>query len=85
MDLTNWLDTPRINIDFRENYGTKLLVGPPGGRPSFKLEPKKLQELRMLLDRTFSKIPSVTPYGGMKLKGGGTANGPMRPELASRD
>ncbi len=42
MDLTNWLKTPNINIDFRENYGTKLLVGPPGGGPSFKLEPKKL-------------------------------------------
>jgi len=42
MDLTNWLKTPNINIDFRENYGIKLLVGPQGGRPSFRLEPKKL-------------------------------------------
>jgi hypothetical protein len=42
MDLSNWLNTPNVNIDFRENYGTKLLVGPPGGRPHFKLEPKYL-------------------------------------------
>jgi hypothetical protein len=42
MDLTNWLNTPNVDIDFRENYGSKLLVGPPGGRPSFKLEPKML-------------------------------------------
>jgi hypothetical protein len=42
MDLSNWLNTPCVDIDFRENYGKKLLVGPKGGRPYFKLEPKKL-------------------------------------------
>jgi hypothetical protein len=42
MDLSNWLNTPNISIDFRENYGKKLLVGPPGGKPRFKLEPKYL-------------------------------------------
>jgi hypothetical protein len=42
MDLSNWLNTPNVDIDFRENYGTKLLVGPPGGKPRFKLEPKYL-------------------------------------------
>jgi hypothetical protein len=42
MDLSNWLKTPHIDIDFRENYGTKLLVAPNGRRPSFWLEPKKI-------------------------------------------
>lgn len=42
MDLSNWLRTPHVEIDFRENYGTKLLVGPPGEKPRFKLEPKYL-------------------------------------------
>ncbi len=42
MDLSNWLNTPSVDIDFRENYGTKLLVGPKGGRPCFTLEPKYL-------------------------------------------
>jgi hypothetical protein len=42
MDLSNWLNTSHIDIDFRENYGLKLLVAPNGGRPRFKLEPKYL-------------------------------------------
>jgi hypothetical protein len=42
MDLSNWLKTPCIDIDFRENYGLKLLVAPNGRRPHFWLEPKKL-------------------------------------------
>ncbi|MEJ0037512.1 MAG: hypothetical protein WDO68_15785 [Gammaproteobacteria bacterium] len=42
MDLSNWLKTPRIDIDFRENYGKKLLQAPNGGQPQFWLEPKKV-------------------------------------------
>jgi hypothetical protein len=42
MDLSCWLKTPRVDIDFRENYGTKLLVAPNGRRPWFWLEPKML-------------------------------------------
>jgi len=42
MDLSNWLKTPCIDIDFRENYGKKLLHAPNGRRPRFWLEPKKL-------------------------------------------
>jgi hypothetical protein len=42
MDLSNWLKTPRIDFDFRENFGTKLLVAPDGGRPCFWLQPKKV-------------------------------------------
>jgi hypothetical protein len=42
MDLSNWLNTRHIDIDFRENYGVKLLVAPGGGRPRFHLKPKYL-------------------------------------------
>ncbi len=47
-----------------------------------KSEPDKLTEMRGLLDETFKKIPSVEPFGGMKLKGSGSANGPRGPEVA---
>ncbi|MCA9594343.1 MAG: sulfatase [Myxococcales bacterium] len=47
-----------------------------------KQDPDKLEEMIGKLDATFAKIPSVTPFGGMKLKGGGTANGPMKPSVA---
>ncbi len=43
MDLTNWVNTPNISIDFRENYGTQLLVATDGRRPQFKLMPKYLE------------------------------------------
>lgn len=42
MDLSNWLKTPCVDIDFRENYGKKLLHAPNGRRPQFWLEPKKI-------------------------------------------
>jgi len=48
-----------------------------------KSNPDKLAEMRGLLDRTFANIPTVAPHGGMKLKGGGTANGPMGPVVAA--
>jgi len=61
------------------------LADDPGEQKDLaKAEPDKLSEMRGLLDQTFARIPSVTPHGGMKLKGGSVANGPMRPELASR-
>jgi choline-sulfatase len=44
-----------------------------------KQQPEKLEEMKELYQQTFAKIPSVEPYGGMKLKGGATANGPMGP------
>jgi len=49
-----------------------------------KSEPAKLGEMRALLDAEFARLPRVQPHGGMKLKGGGVADGPMRPELAAR-
>jgi arylsulfatase A-like enzyme len=45
-------------------------------------QPEKLKEMRALLDSTFAKLPVVEPFGGMKLKGGGDANGPKGPEVA---
>ena len=44
-----------------------------------KESPEKLDEMKKLFEKTFAEVPSVAPYGGMKLKGGGTANGPMGP------
>jgi|GEM_PF-2429141 len=43
MDLSNWLATPNVSIDFRENYGLKLLVAPDGKQPQFTLKPKYLK------------------------------------------
>jgi hypothetical protein len=42
MDLSNWVNTPNISIDFRENDGKKLLVAEDGRRPQFRLMPKYL-------------------------------------------
>jgi len=59
------------------------LTDDPGEKKDLsKSDPDKLTEMRALLDRTFADIPTVAPHGGMKLKGGGTANGPMGPVLA---
>jgi arylsulfatase A-like enzyme len=44
-----------------------------------KKQPEKLAEMKKVFEDTFSKIPSVRPYGSMKLKEGGTANGPTGP------
>jgi hypothetical protein len=43
MDLTNWVTTPNVSIDFRENYGTRLLVSTDGRPPQFRLMPKYLE------------------------------------------
>jgi hypothetical protein len=42
MDLQNWINTPNISIDFRENFGKKLLVAAEGKKPQFHLKPKHL-------------------------------------------
>lgn len=44
-----------------------------------KKEPEKLEEMKKLYEATFAKLPFIEPYGGMKLKGGSTAKGPMGP------
>jgi len=44
-----------------------------------KKQPEKLEEMKRALGAAYEHIPSVAPYGGMKLKEGGKANGPMCP------
>lgn len=44
-----------------------------------KTEPAKLTEMKALYKQAFSKIPSVKPYGGMKLASGKTADGTAGP------
>ncbi len=44
-----------------------------------KSDPAHFTELRALFDRTFAAIPSVEPYGGMKLESGRLAEGPSGP------
>jgi len=41
-DLTKWVRTPGVTVDFRQNYGLELLIAPCGSRPQFKLMPKYL-------------------------------------------
>ncbi len=42
MDLSNWVKTPNVSIEFRENYGKTLLAAPSGLTPEFRLMPKYL-------------------------------------------
>ncbi|MEZ4227131.1 MAG: sulfatase [Polyangiaceae bacterium] len=50
-----------------------------------KKEPEKLEEMKKVYEKAFEKLPFIEPYGGMKLKGGTTANGPMAPAKAPSD
>jgi choline-sulfatase len=62
------------------SYQLYNLKSDPGEQKDLaREEPEKLKEMRELLDKTYEKIPSVEPYGGMKLKEGGTARGPTGP------
>jgi arylsulfatase A-like enzyme len=44
-----------------------------------KKEPEQLAKMKELFDSVWDKIPQIQPFGGMKLKNGGTANGPSGP------
>lgn len=44
-----------------------------------RAEPEKLAEMKKVYDDKFGKIGFVEPYGGMKLKEGGSAKGPTGP------
>ncbi|MBK7582880.1 MAG: sulfatase [Myxococcales bacterium] len=44
-----------------------------------KTEPEKLAEMKKMFTDKFDKIGFIEPYGGMKQKEGGSANGPMGP------
>jgi arylsulfatase A-like enzyme len=74
-------------IRFGEKSGApeKLfdLASDPGEKKDLaKTQPDKLKEMSALLDSSFEKLPIVEPFGGMKLKGGGEANGPKGPTVA---
>jgi choline-sulfatase len=49
-----------------------------------KAEPQKLDEMKKLFESTWQNIPSIQAYGGMPLKSGKIANGPMGPPKAPR-
>lgn len=49
-----------------------------------KQEPEKLAEMEALFKETFAAIPSIPPYGGMKLKSGKVATGPSGPPDAKK-
>ncbi|MEO8900800.1 MAG: sulfatase [Polyangiaceae bacterium] len=42
-------------------------------------EPEKLAEMKAVYTKLYEKMPVVAPYGGVTLKEGGTANGPLGP------
>lgn len=42
-------------------------------------EPEKLKQMRAIYDEMYKKIEPIAPYGGMKQRGGGKADGPMGP------
>jgi len=42
-DLTQWINTPNVSIDFRQDYANELLVGSDGRRPQFRLMPKYVE------------------------------------------
>jgi hypothetical protein len=42
MDLSNWLSTPRVAIDFRADSGKDLLVATKDRQPEFRLMPRYL-------------------------------------------
>lgn len=44
-----------------------------------KEKPEELERMRALLDKRYQSLPTVEPYGGMALKEGGTARGPVGP------
>ncbi|MCB9590008.1 MAG: sulfatase [Polyangiaceae bacterium] len=44
-----------------------------------KTDETKLEEMKKIYEAEFAKVPSIEPYGGMKLKSGSQAKGPMGP------
>ncbi len=49
-----------------------------------KKEPERLEQMKKLFDETWSHIPQIEPYGGMKLTSGKNANGPMGPPKSDK-
>jgi len=73
-------DYKLIVFDAGWKYQLYNLKDDPGEKQDLaKKEPEKLEEMKKLLEATYASIPSVQAYGGMKLKSGKMANGPMGP------
>jgi len=49
-----------------------------------KEQPEKLAELKREFDAEWAKHQRFKPFGGNELRGGGTANGPMKPPDAAK-
>lgn len=72
---------------FESGWRTDLynLKDDPGETKNLaKEQPEKLAELKREFDAEWSKLQRVKPYGGNKLRSGGTATGPMKPPGAPK-
>jgi choline-sulfatase len=73
-------DYKLIVLDAGWKYQLYNLEDDPGEKQDLaQKEPEKLEEMKKLFETTYASIPSVQAYGGMKLKSGKMANGPMGP------
>jgi arylsulfatase A-like enzyme len=68
-------------IDFgRGRFELYDVKNDPGELKNIAAERKDdLQRMKQALEQKYSKLEVVAPYGGMKLKEGGTARGPVGP------
>lgn len=68
-------------IDFgRGRFELYDIVNDPGETKNLAREKKdELARMREALEKRYETLPTVAPYGGMKLKEGGTARGPVGP------
>ncbi|MEZ4227051.1 MAG: sulfatase [Polyangiaceae bacterium] len=75
-----------IRFGTKAAQGEKLfdLAEDPGEKRDLSREqPEKAAELSRKLDQRFEAVPTVQPFGGMRLKDGSVANGPQKPSVAS--
>lgn len=69
-----------------KRYQLYNLAQDPGEEKDLAREqPEKLAEMMKMADEAWAKIPSVEPYGGMKLKEGRTALGPTGPAKPAKN
>jgi arylsulfatase A-like enzyme len=68
-------------IDFgRSRFQLYDLKSDPGELKDLAKErPEELARMRQLLEERYKTLPTIAPYGGVKLKEGGVARGPVGP------